>query len=82
MHGSIKESCWVIVKLSLGDNLVAIIGVISPWLAVVVIGNQMQIRFPHVFSLQRSRILFAISTSIVYKYNWSIIGHFGDFIIV
>ena len=51
MHGNIKGSRWVITTLSLGDNLMVKMGVISLRHEAVVIGNGMQTIFPHVFSL-------------------------------
>ena len=56
---------------------------ISPRLVAIAVSNQMQIRFLHVFSLQRSRILFGmqkISASIVYMYKGLVYWPFCDFI--
>ena len=65
MCGSIKGSHWMITtisvhdnpvkitKLSPSDNSVVKIGLINLKLAAVV-GNQMQMRFPHVFGLESS----------------------------
>ena len=41
----------------LGDNSVVKIGVISLRLVVVAIGNQIQIRIPHVFSSQKTDLI-------------------------
>ena len=61
---------WVITQLLPSDNLVVKIGLLSLILVVIVIDNQMQIRFPNIFSLQRSRILFC-----TYKINAMYINH-------
>ena len=90
MHESAKGSRWVITKILPSDSSVVKIGVISLRLEVVVFGSQMQIRFPHVFSLQRRNVFLVHSKYVNYvlalfistKDQLQSIGHFGDFIIV
>ena len=78
MYGCIKVSCWVITKISLGDNLSPSGRKLSPSRHVsrknmaVITSNQMQIRIMCVFSLQSRRfdlVRRKVSISIVYKYE-------------
>ena len=81
---AIKGSRWVITKISSGNNLCSyhIVGKsyypVGVMVTELITGNQMQIRIPHVFGLQRNKFDY-IEKSVLLLFistNDQFIGYF------